>query len=155
LLRANDEALYGSTHAGGSYNGGTVFKLNQDGSGYRVLHDFRGADGYEPVTALVEGRDGMLYGTTIRGGTFDQGTVFKIGKDGGNFSLLHSFPDISGSPWGGIVEGRDGVLYGTTFNYGNQQFGTVFSLNEDGTGFTLCIVSPARIETTRDRTRTW
>jgi uncharacterized repeat protein (TIGR03803 family) len=137
LLRAKDEALYGSTHTGGSYNGGTVFKLNQDGSGYRVLHDFSGADGYEPVAALVEGRDGMLYGTTILGGTFHQGTVFKIGKDGGNFSLLHSFPDISGSPWGGLVEGRDGVLYGTTFNHGNQQFGTVFSLNEDGTGFNI------------------
>jgi uncharacterized repeat protein (TIGR03803 family) len=137
LLRASDEALYGTTSSGGRYDRGTVFKLNQDGSGYLVLHAFSGEDGRDLFGRLVEGRDGMLYGATIQGGTYDWGTVFKMSKDGGSFSLLHSFPYIGGYPWGSLVEGRDGVLYGTTYNDGNHEFGTVFSLNENGTGFTI------------------
>src|SRR5579859_7674492 len=34
LVLGRDGALYGTTTAGGSANGGTVFKINPDGSGY-------------------------------------------------------------------------------------------------------------------------
>jgi uncharacterized repeat protein (TIGR03803 family) len=79
----------------------------------------------------------MLYGTTLKGGTDDWGTVFKLSKEGAYFSVLHSFPYIGGYSAGSLAEGRDGVLYGTTFNDGGHQFGTVYSINEDGTGFTI------------------
>jgi uncharacterized repeat protein (TIGR03803 family) len=76
LLEASDGALYGTTSRGGSnllggqtLYGGTVFKLNKDGSDYCVLHSFGSTgDGENPQAELIEGSDGALYGTTADGG---------------------------------------------------------------------------------------
>ncbi|HEX5687428.1 MAG TPA: choice-of-anchor tandem repeat GloVer-containing protein [Ideonella sp.] len=35
-------------------------------------------DGYEPRGALLTASDGAIYGTTIRGGTFDAGAIFRL-----------------------------------------------------------------------------
>ena len=58
LVEGRDGALYGTTLQRGGANGGTVFRLNKDGSGYRVLHSFRGseADGGGPMAGLLVGR---------------------------------------------------------------------------------------------------
>ncbi len=71
--------LYGTTQSGGA-NGayGTIFSLNTDGSGKRVLHSFgAGSDGQEPVAALLD-VNGTLYGTTSEGGAHGKGTVFAV-----------------------------------------------------------------------------
>ena len=47
------------------------------------LVSFNSTDGREPdAEALVQGLDGNLYGTTRLGGTFSEGTVFKISPTG-------------------------------------------------------------------------
>ena len=76
-LQGADGALYGTTYFGGRYGVGTVFKMAADGSGYTILHDFSKSwpDGQWPRTALIQGTDGALYGTTDSGGTNGQGTV--------------------------------------------------------------------------------
>ena len=97
LVEGSDGALYGTTSSGGGYTnyhsfyeygGGTVFKLNKDGSGYSVLHNFgEGTDGYGSSggygdTELAKGSDGAFYGTTFAGGDLGgelgNGTIFKI-----------------------------------------------------------------------------
>jgi hypothetical protein len=52
-------------------------------SGYQVLYSFRmgGSDGWMPESALLEGGNGALYGTTPKGGTNHLETVFKLNKD--------------------------------------------------------------------------
>src|SRR5262249_50071944 len=81
LLIGSDGRLYGTTYIDVT-DGGTVFALATDGSGFTVLHTFRvRVDGHYPVTGLIQGFDGMLYGTTSRGGTdenSDFGTVFRV-----------------------------------------------------------------------------
>src|SRR5437870_5138687 len=83
---------------------------------YEILKSFDGALGANPNSALIEGSDGRLYGTTIIGGVSNLGTVFALNKDGGGYSVLRSFTGGAGDgryPMG-VVEGRnDGVLYGT------------------------------------------
>lgn len=75
--------LYGTTACGGAYGnasscGGTVFGMNLNGTGYRVLHNFgQGADGANPEAELTA-FDGTLYGTTQTGGPSNSGTVFAI-----------------------------------------------------------------------------
>src|SRR5689334_2843656 len=39
VLQGSDGVLYGTTSAGGTGQAGTVFRLNQDGSGSSSLHD--------------------------------------------------------------------------------------------------------------------
>jgi uncharacterized repeat protein (TIGR03803 family) len=143
LIQGSDGALYGTTWAGGTDNAGVVFKMNQDGSGYRVLHDFRanGVDGLGPASPLLEGTDGVLYGTTYTGGTNNAGTVFRLNRDGSGYRLLHTFSTnaVDGTfPWrGGVIEGSDGALYGTTSGGGKSGAGTVFTLKKDGTAYSL------------------
>jgi uncharacterized repeat protein (TIGR03803 family) len=73
--------LYGTTGFGGSNNDGTVFELKQSGGSWTesVLHDFGdGSDGKYPAAAVIEDPSGNLYGTTIFGGKYTYGTVFKL-----------------------------------------------------------------------------
>jgi uncharacterized repeat protein (TIGR03803 family) len=142
LTQGSDGALYGTTSLGGGTIQGTAFKLNQDGSGYSVLHRFleTGGDGMAPFGELLEGSDGALYGTTCYGGSTNQGTVFKLGKDGSGYNILHVFKGAGGDgaqPLAGVIEGSDGNLYGTTHYGGATDLGTVFKMNKDGSGYSL------------------
>jgi len=71
--------LYGATQGGdGDY--GAVFKLTPSGGTWTmtVLHHFTGSDGNTPYGSLVIDSSGNLYGTTLQGGTYNQGVVFEI-----------------------------------------------------------------------------
>src|ERR1044071_1967436 len=137
LIEGSDGVLYGVSPNGGDLGGGTVFKIQKDGSGLTVLHNF----GPSPWAQLIEASDGQLYATTVNGGSFNDGTVFRLAKDGSVFTLLHEFNSarLDGkSPLGAVGEGTDGVLYGTTVGGGafaTPLEGTVYRLNKDGTGY--------------------
>ena len=140
LVQGYGGGFYGTTFAGGNSNLGTIFRLNSDGTGYSLLHSFGSAtnDALSPQTALVQGRDGGLYGTTRLGGTSNFGTVFRVNTNGSDYSVLHSF---AGSPldgtWPevGLVAGDDGALYGATTYGGSSNAGTAFRLNTNGTAY--------------------
>jgi uncharacterized repeat protein (TIGR03803 family) len=68
--------LYGTTFAGGSFGGGTVFRLNAQGE--VLLQNFSGADGVSPQGGMLLDTSGNLYGTTLNGGSSNVGTVFEI-----------------------------------------------------------------------------
>src|SRR5208282_4028034 len=134
LIQGSDGTLYGTTTGSGTSFGGnfgTVFKLNTNGSGFTVLHTFTNSpDGANP-SAVVQGADGALYGTTGLGGTYDAGTVFKLNTDGSGYLVLHTFTGTSGDgekPTAALMLGSDGALYGTTEEGGSGGGGTVFKL---------------------------
>ena len=141
LIEASDGMLYGTTVFGGTNGRGTAFKISKDGSGYAILHSFTGGnDGAEPSADLMEGSDGMLYGTTSTGGPSGYyGTAFAMDKSGANFRLLHRFgPGTSNDglqPSASLLEAKDGVLYGTTLTGGGEAVGSVFKINKDGSGY--------------------
>jgi uncharacterized repeat protein (TIGR03803 family) len=43
------------------------------------------------ASGLLEANDGFLYGTTVLGGGENSGVLFKIGKAGTEFAVLHNF----------------------------------------------------------------
>lgn len=69
--------LYGTTHYGGSWDYGTVFKVDTEGNETR-LYNFIGHDGYVPYGRLIIDRSGRLYGTTELGGSHNYGEVFML-----------------------------------------------------------------------------
>ena len=79
LILDKTGSLYGTTVLGGVNELGTAFKITPTGT-ETVLHSFAndGTDGYYPFAGLVFGKKGILYGTTYEGGSFGDGTVFKI-----------------------------------------------------------------------------
>ncbi len=75
-----------------------------------------------------------LYGTSIDGGDFGFGSVFKLTKTG-VFSILHSFnggTTDGESPFTRLVRDVKGNLYGTTDSGGSLGFGAVFKLTPSG-----------------------
>jgi len=144
VIEGSDSVLYGTTYFGGTGERGIVFRINKDGTAYAVLHRFDSAakDGTNPEAALVEGRDGKLYGTTVTGGPTPLGTVFRMNKDGTAYELIWNFGSIGGDgngyyPIASLLEGSDGSLYGTTSSGGSAYRGTVFKVNKDGMGYAV------------------
>lgn len=101
-----------------------------------TLHSFDGSDGTEPAASLIQGSDGLLYGTTEGDYPIGYGSVFSIDL-GTSFSLLYLFPGPDVAYVGAsLIEGTDGNLYATTYDAGANDDGMVFEVGRDGTGFT-------------------
>ena len=94
VLDAVTGNLYGTTEIGGTgpcsggraaKGCGTIFELSPPTTKHgkwreTILHNFSGgADGSDPVAGLTrDAQTGMLYGTAVAGGTYDQGVVFQV-----------------------------------------------------------------------------
>lgn len=139
LIETRNGALFGTASGGGPSTYGTVFTIRKDGTGYRVLHRFAGSqgDGRGPVSALIEGADGFLYGTTESGAVLNLGTVFKIGPDGQGYEVLRKFTTMAEGcrPHGPLRQGKDGMLFGTAITGGGSGGGILFRLGADGTDY--------------------
>ena len=145
LTRGLDGTLFGVTTSGGTMNKGTVFRLQENGSGYQVLHSFVGSDGATPSGDLLLMPGGLLYGTTEAGGTWQHGVVFHVNEGGGNFALVHEFGgpgDAGRSAKSRLLAVEDGWLLGTT-SLGTNNGGTVFRMQPNGTGYETLHVFPA------------
>ena len=92
-LVLSGNTLYGTAPNGGISGGGTVFKVNIDGTGFTTLHNFLGRDdGFRPVAGLAVSGN-VLYGTASAGGNSESGAVFRLGTDGTGFTTLHHFTE--------------------------------------------------------------
>ena len=71
LTLASDGLLYGTTLEGGLYKGGTVYSIHPNGTQFKVLRSFgvQITDGGALEAPVIEGSDGMLYGTARSGGS--------------------------------------------------------------------------------------
>jgi uncharacterized repeat protein (TIGR03803 family) len=153
-LISSGDTLYGTAASGGSSGYGTVFAVNTDGTGFRILHNFSAisdlypfvnVDGAYPDAGLVLSGT-TLYGTASRGGSSGHGTLFAVNTKGTGFTNLHNFTEGTGSFYSSITNtdgaGPGGLislghtLYGTAAYGGSSGSGTVFSINTDGSAFT-------------------
>lgn len=132
--------LYGMTEKGGVNSGkGTIFRIRTNGNEFALLRSFGGINnGSRPHGSLIS--DGTyLFGMTQSGGKYERGTIFRIGIDGGGFTLLHSFEVTSTNgayPYGSLI--RYGTnLYGMTSNGGSGTAGTIFKIGVNGSGFEI------------------
>jgi uncharacterized repeat protein (TIGR03803 family) len=138
VIQDNEGNLYGTTHSGGAYGNGTVFKLDSFGN-ETVLHSFDGSDGSVPLAGLIIDEVGNLYGTTYVGGAYNSGTLFKLDTSG-NEMVLYSFSGGSdgGGPYAGsLIRDVMGNLYGTTSSGGGYNLGTIFRYDASGSEVVL------------------
>jgi uncharacterized repeat protein (TIGR03803 family) len=85
-----------------------------------VLHNFQNPPkGANPLSGLYRDSAGNLYGTTVYGGTWGAGVVYKV-EVSGRQTVLYDFTagNDGGYPNGGVIPDGAGNLYGTAINYG-------------------------------------
>ena len=78
---------------------------------------------------LLEGSDGYIYGVHGAGGDNSRGAIFKMQKDGSNYSIIYQIPSGLYAPSRVIQDPATSRLI-FSGSYG------IFSLNTDGTGYT-------------------
>jgi uncharacterized repeat protein (TIGR03803 family) len=136
LVQASNGEIFGTTYEGGPGGAGTVFKITPSGTLttiYAFCATFVCTAGAFPASDLIQAGDGNLYGTTLYGGSSNDGTIFKITPNG-TLTTLHSFCAQSGCadgtyPYASLVQKTNGEFYGTTSAGGANNDGTVFSLS--------------------------
>jgi uncharacterized repeat protein (TIGR03803 family) len=119
----------------------SVVSVTAPGVTLASLYSFPG-DIFGPHSGLTQAKDGNFYGTTVGGGNYGAGTVFRFTTNG--VQTLHSFGATltdAASPYAGLVQGKDGNLYGTTAAGGRYGDGTVFRITTNGAGVFPLLVS--------------
>ena len=101
---------------------------------FTLLHDFASSpDGNSSLAGLIRDAKGNLYGTTVGGGTFGLGTVFKANGSDKEIVLYSFAGTLDGAyPRGALIGDSAGNLYGTTSEGGTSNFGTVFKVDPTG-----------------------
>lgn len=140
LAQGGDGNFYGATFAGGSGNGGTIFKISPQGtlttldSFCTPFYPFCG--GRNPL-GLVRGTDGNFYGLMEDA----PGTVIRVAPDGALTTIYSFCAKIAcadgSTPRGTLSLGSDGNFYGMTYYGGTDNQGTVFKITPSGVLTTL------------------
>jgi uncharacterized repeat protein (TIGR03803 family) len=146
-MSAAGGAYFGTLNSGGGaacggVGCGAVYRMvppGNDGGGtvLNLIYRFAGGDdGTHPQSPLIVGAGTTLFGTTVAGGHFGFGTVFRL-QPGANLqdpwqeTILHAFAGDAAdgaAPQGNIVLRHDGSLCGTTESGGKGGGGTVYCL---------------------------
>jgi uncharacterized repeat protein (TIGR03803 family) len=145
LIQANNGSFYGTASGGGHQGVGTVFQMDTNGVVTLVYGFPNGSGGNNPpngafpYATLVQGTNGLLYGTTSFGGATDDGMVYRMSTNAASVTAWSLTFASSGSvPYGGLVQGLDGNYYGTAQTGGPYPggilggYGTVFKLTDSG-----------------------
>jgi uncharacterized repeat protein (TIGR03803 family) len=128
--------LLGTTRFGGRYNQGTVFVISSVSHKETLRYSFcrltSCLDGKNPVSSVLLIGD-AIYGTTLGGGKFGGGTIYRIDSTG-HETVLYSFCRLSACtdgylPQAGLVTDGNGHLFGTASGGGRYGAGTVFELD--------------------------
>ena len=142
LLLDQHGNLFGTTVEGGTNGFGTVFEFSAAGK-FHVIYNFctqvHCTDGGQTATGVAQDSAGNLYGTTVNGGAFGQGTVYRVTLTGKE-TVMHSFGLGGGDgyfPESGLVSDGSGNFYGTTSVGGANGRGTIFKIDSTGNETTL------------------
>lgn len=127
--------LWGTTSSGGSFNFGTVFKVEASTGALTTVVEFGdtpSAVGRTPYTGLTL-VDGLLWGTTRYGGTDGFGTLYRIVPGTGAVTTVVEFTGAGGAapgrdPRSELVPDGAGFLWGMTNEGGVNGLGTIFKL---------------------------
>ncbi len=137
--------IYGTTYYGGVvWNVGVVYQLREVSGVWisNIIYTFLGDTlGQYPESSLATDTAGNLYGTTLYGGNFNLGSVFKLTLGANNTftqKVIYSFKGYANKDgaypyYAGVTLDAAGNVYGTTYQGGssaanNLNYGTVYKL---------------------------
>ena len=133
LTRTRDGSLYGLTTSD-PQSRSTLLRVSPQGQLTRYVLDPAQIGIREPRGVLVEGGDGVLYGTSSGGGSRDIGTVFAVNPEQAQVTVMYSFGGpgwqaLGVAPEHGLLLASNGDLYGSTRRAGHHDQGAVFRIH--------------------------
>jgi uncharacterized repeat protein (TIGR03803 family) len=133
-LTLYNNLLYGLTLYGGTFGFGALYSLNPLNNKDSVYADFdtNGMAYYPAGSALTHFSNGLLYGTTYAGGTYNRGTIISFDPITGLWNTVVSLDTNLGTyPIEGslVLDPVNDLLYGMTYKGGAGDSGTIFCFN--------------------------
>lgn len=140
--------VYGTTFKGGSGSGnGTVYEISPSGGGWTesILYNFIGGlVGDAPFSGVIFDASGNLDGTSIDGGTYDDGTIFQLtpSSSGWSGTAIYNFTGNSDGyePVAGLILDSSGNLYGATNNGRPSGEAVVYQLAPGNGGWNFIVM---------------
>ena len=132
LLLDAGHNLYAIAARGGQHGHGAVVRIAADGT-RTLLHSFATPNAIGAPYRLALSADGhYLVGVSEGDGAYEQGTIFRLRRDGSNYQLLHSFGDGGVAvPSSGLLLASDGSFYGLSASDGSYAGGTLYRWRAD------------------------
>jgi uncharacterized repeat protein (TIGR01451 family) len=134
LLQAKSGVMYGTSEQGGSADEGAAFSYNPaNGTEDSLIINFSGgAIGARPDCTFIQGKDGLIYGMAIQGGTHGGGIIFSFDPATNKDSIRYNF--TGGADGGGpidklVQDSATGLMYGMAQTGGASGYGVIFSFN--------------------------
>lgn len=121
--------LWGTTQ-GTATTFGTIYTIS-NGDSLSIVHEFLNlTEGGTPTGKLCLANNGFIYGTTVNGGLYGEGIIYKINPNTYAFTKIHDFISSTGvNCFEGLSISDDGILYGTTFEGGAAGGGVLFKFD--------------------------
>jgi uncharacterized repeat protein (TIGR03803 family) len=134
-VHAQNIQLWGTTFSGGAKGGGTIYKINDDASGFQTRYSL--ATPESPKGNLLQANDGLLYGTSGIGGANGTGFIFTYNTASSTYVDVFDFTHSDGMyANGSLIQATDGKLYGMTNEGGAYNDGVLYSFNPTGNVYT-------------------
>jgi uncharacterized repeat protein (TIGR03803 family) len=124
-----NEVLVTTMDSGGQNGVGVIYSINPDGSQGSIAVTFNGTNGANPSGNLINAPDNRVYGTTVAGGSNDNGVLFRLNPANNQYAVVHHFNGTDGSGPRNLFL-HDNTLYGTTAAGGTH----IGALSPDGMG---------------------
>lgn len=143
LVLGTDGWYYGTSQRGDRHDfTPKLYRLHTGTGEFQVVATLPGRfEGDEQRRCgLLRASDGLLYGTTPRGGRPNLGTLFRYDPAANRFQVIHEFGLTVGDTWQAwpeLLESRDGFIYGLAQGTGTNQLDSdgVFRIAKDGAGY--------------------
>jgi uncharacterized repeat protein (TIGR03803 family) len=114
---------YGVAAAGGTHNNGIIYKIEDNGLNFKILHNFKASrgDGESPYDAPILDQNGLLYGVAFGDSASTpvvHGTIYSIDTKGVTFTAVYTFTGGADGDFpaaGRLIQDASGNIYGTSY----------------------------------------
>ncbi len=120
LIVAGYGLLYGQA---GKY----FYKYKLINGAVTAVYNYYGYAARTPMGPLMQAADGYLYGTTLTGGIYNKGVIFRIDPLSGEWKVLYEFKQSDGiNTKTALIQASNGKLYGNATGGGYFNQGTLY-----------------------------
>ncbi len=107
---------------------GAIFKIDPSNDSMVVVHAFDSSTNFYPIGQLLQASNGLLYGSTILGGTNNLGVLYSFNTTNNTYTSLYNYDAVHENA-NYLTQVNNGLLYGMSSSGGSHGGGNIFSFD--------------------------